>query len=110
VAHTNPKPIEAHYRAMQIGMRGVFHELGLAVDDRQLFLSGFALNLVPAFPVVVPDRPLCRGDQIAAAAPDEMTRRLADLVARRHQIVEMIAAAVSRNVISSTRTCLPRMR
>jgi hypothetical protein len=26
----NPKPIDAHYQAIQLGMRGVFHELGLA--------------------------------------------------------------------------------
>jgi len=34
--------------------------------------------------------------------PDEMTRRLADLVARRRQIVEMIAAEVSAHAASAT--------
>ena len=26
----NPKPIDAHYHALHLAMRGVFHELGLA--------------------------------------------------------------------------------
>jgi hypothetical protein len=26
----NPKPIDAHYQAIRVAMKGVFHELGLA--------------------------------------------------------------------------------
>ena len=26
----NPKPIDAHYHALEVAMKGVFHELGLA--------------------------------------------------------------------------------
>ena len=26
----NPKPIDAHYHALQLAMQGVFHELGIA--------------------------------------------------------------------------------
>jgi hypothetical protein len=26
----NPKPIDAHYKAIRVAMKGVFHELGLA--------------------------------------------------------------------------------
>jgi hypothetical protein len=26
----NPKPIDAHYHAIRVAMKGVFHELGLA--------------------------------------------------------------------------------
>ena len=26
----NPKPIDAHYQTIQVAMRGIFHELGLA--------------------------------------------------------------------------------
>ena len=33
----NPKPIDAHYQAIRVAMKGVFHELGLAADHRQSF-------------------------------------------------------------------------
>ena len=42
------------------------------------------------------DCPFRRGDQARAAVADEATRLLADLVARRRQIVEMIAAERQR--------------
>jgi hypothetical protein len=33
----NPKPIDAHYAALQLAMRGIFRELGIAAEHRQIF-------------------------------------------------------------------------
>jgi hypothetical protein len=40
----NPKPNDVHYQTIQVAMQGVFHELGLAVDHRQIFCRASPLK------------------------------------------------------------------
>jgi hypothetical protein len=44
----NPKPIDAHYDALQLAMRRVFHDLGIAARASTKLLSGFALKRLTA--------------------------------------------------------------
>ena len=41
-APRNPKPIDAHYQAIRVALKAVFHELGLVARQSTIFLSPFA--------------------------------------------------------------------